>query len=80
MMASNGWDDADHGLVRFKIAVLREAIAAMEEEGPDKIVMLELDGVDPEFFTFKFSLTGDALLRLDDAARESGYMTVSADK
>jgi hypothetical protein len=65
--------EADRQLVEFKIAVLREAVAALEAEGPDKIVMMEMEGVDPEFFTFRFALTGDALLRLDDLMRSHGF-------
>jgi len=78
-MSDPVWSEADHGLVRFKIAVLREAIAAMEAEGPDKIVMIEMEGRDPEFFTVRFALSGEALERLDLMARESGYLVVTED-
>lgn len=62
----------DEELVRFKIAVLREAVAAMESEGPDKIVMMSMEGIDPEFFTFRFSLAGEQLERLDVLFRSYG--------
>jgi hypothetical protein len=64
--------DYDRHLVDFKLAVIRELTAALEAEGSDKVVMIEMEGLDPEFFTLRFSLSGDALLRLDDLMRSHG--------
>lgn len=57
----------DHeALADFKIALVRELLAKLEAERSDTVVMLEMGGDEPEFFTLRFALAGEALRRLDE--------------
>jgi hypothetical protein len=51
--------------------VIEELVAAMEDD-PDKIVMWEIEGVNPTFYVLRFSLSGEAQFRIDRAAVERG--------
>lgn len=58
-------------LVDYKLAVLDAIRAELAEERAEKIVMIEMEGAgnnyDLQFYTLRFSLSGERLAALDEA-------------